>query len=328
MKNGKLMRWNKLCVWIAWCVLCLWTMEVSAQDVLPVKSRPDRHSGHVSDSKAMQQLLKFVQVSHAMPASFRETTENRIEDPTGELLPFWQKLSVLDRPLRIVHIGDSHVRGHVFPYVVRRQLEDDFGRDAVLDMQVSYRTSGLAQETGAAGIVYHILGVNGATYGSFSTPENIQQIIDLNPDFVILSFGTNEAHARRYSSAEHITHMDYLLGELKKGCPQAVYLLTTPPGAYVRNGRRGARVINPRTKLVVKTEQDYAASRKLALWDMYHIVGGERRACLNWSAGNYYQRDKIHFTQDGYILQGLLLHEAIIKSYNNYVETQLDGTRN
>lgn len=151
MKNGKLMKWNKLCVWVAWCILCLWTMEASAQDVLPVKSRSDRHSGQVSDSKAMQQLLKFVQVSNPMPASFRETTENRIEDPTGELLPFWQKLSVLDRPLRIVHIGDSHVRGHVYPYVVRRQLEDDFGREAVLDMQVNYRTSGLAQETGGGG---------------------------------------------------------------------------------------------------------------------------------------------------------------------------------
>lgn len=121
------MRWNKLCVWLVSCFLCLWVKGV-AQDVVPVKSRPDRHSGHVSDSKAMQQLLKFIQVSNPMPVSFRETTENRIEDPTGELLPFWQKLSVLDRPLRIVHIGDSHVRGHVFPYVARRQLEDDFGR--------------------------------------------------------------------------------------------------------------------------------------------------------------------------------------------------------
>lgn len=328
MRNGKPMRWSKIGLWAGVCVLSLWITKGAAQDVVPMKSRPDIHSGQVFDSKAMQQLMKFIPVSNPMPATFRETTENRIEDPTGELLPFWKELSVLDRPLRIVHIGDSHVRGHVYPYIVRRQLEDDFGREAVLDMQVNYRTSGLAHETGAAGIVYHIVGVNGATYSSFSTPENIQQIISLHPDLVILSFGTNEAHARRYSSSEHVAHMDYLLGELRKGCPQAVYLLTTPPGAYVRNGRRGARVINPRTKLVVKTEREYAASRKLALWDLYHIVGGERRACLNWSAGNYYQRDKIHFTQEGYILQGLLLHEAIIKSYNNYVETQLDGTRN
>ena len=63
MKNGKPMRWNKLCVWLVSCFLCLWVTEGVAQDVVPVKSRPDRHSGHVSDSKAMQQLLKFIQVS-------------------------------------------------------------------------------------------------------------------------------------------------------------------------------------------------------------------------------------------------------------------------
>lgn len=328
MKDEKLMKWSSLRIYMLLCGLCIWITGLSAQDVLPEKAHLDHSSAPISNSKAIQQLMKFVPVSNPMPLGFRDTIENRIEDPTGELFTFWKKLSVLDRPLRIVHIGDSHVRGHVFPYIVRRQLEEDFGREAVLDMQVNYRTSGLAYETGAAGIVYHILGVNGATYASFATPENIKQVIDLNPDLVILSFGTNEAHGRRYSSAEHVAQMDYLLEELKKGCPQAVYLLTTPPGAYIRNGRRGNKMINPRTRIVVETEREYAISRKIGLWDMYHIVGGERRACLNWSAGNYYQRDKIHFTREGYILQGLLLHEAIIKSYNNYVETQLDGTWN
>ena len=59
--------------------------------------------------------------------------------------------------MRVVHIGDSHVRGHLYPYVVRQLLEEDFGKDAVLDMKVSYRTSGIAHETGSPGIVYHIL---------------------------------------------------------------------------------------------------------------------------------------------------------------------------
>lgn len=146
------MKWSEIRFWGILFGFLLGALPLLAQDALPEKSRPDRHSGHVSDSEAMQQLMRFVEVSNPMPASFKGATENTIIDPTHELEPFWQKLSVLDRPLRIVHIGDSHVRGHVYPYIVRRQLEDDFGREAVLDMQVSYRTSGLAQETGAAGI--------------------------------------------------------------------------------------------------------------------------------------------------------------------------------
>jgi lysophospholipase L1-like esterase len=271
----------------------------------------------------MKQLMQFVSVDSPMPAVFRNTTENELTDPAGSLHPFWEKLGALDRPLRIVHIGDSHVRGHVFPYVMRCSLEDDFGSKAVENIPVTYQTSGIARETGSNGVVYHILGVNGATCQSFSTPEHIRQIADLHPDLVILSFGTNEAHGRRYNASEHTAAMNYLIAELKASCPDVAFLMTTPPGAYVRNGRRG-KIISPRTPLVVENELKFAREHGIAIWDMYDIVGGKQRACLNWNAAKMYQRDKIHFTHEGYTLQGLLLHEAFIKAYNHYVATRLD----
>ena len=127
-------------------------LPLLAQDVLPEKSRPDRHSGHVSDSEAMQQLMRFVEVSNPMPAGFKGTTENTITD----LRMNWS-LSGRSFPcstVRYVSCTSAILMcgGMCYPYIVRRQLEDDFGREAVLDMQVSYRTSGLAQETGAAGL--------------------------------------------------------------------------------------------------------------------------------------------------------------------------------
>ncbi len=70
--------------------------------------------------------------------------------------------------------------------------------------------------------------------------------------------------------------------------------------------------------------QQFAREHGIAIWDMYDIVGGKQRACLNWNAAKMYQRDKIHFTHEGYTLQGLLLHEAFIKAYNHYVATRLD----
>lgn len=206
---------------------------------------------------------------------------------------------------------------------MRCSLEDDFGSKAVENIPVTYQTSGIARETGSNGVVYHILGVNGATCQSFSTPEHIRQIADLHPDLVILSFGTNEAHGRRYNASEHTAAMNYLIAELKASCPDVAFLMTTPPGAYVRNGRRG-KIINPRTPLVVENELKFAREHGIAIWDMYDIVGGKQRACLNWNAANMYQRDKIHFTHEGYTLQGLLLYEAFIKAYNHYVATRLD----
>lgn len=316
------MKLKQLVFYIA-CLTALVAMPGYAQDVLPECPKPDKHSSPVYPSHEMKQLMQFVSVDSPMPAVFRNTTENELTDPAGSLHPFWEKLGALDRPLRIVHIGDSHVRGHVFPYVMRCSLEDDFGSKAVENIPVTYQTSGIARETGSNGVVYHILGVNGATCQSFSTPEHIRQIADLHPDLVILSFGTNEAHGRRYNASEHTAAMNYLIAELKASCPDVAFLMTTPPGAYVRNGRRG-KIINPRTPLVVENELKFAREHGIAIWDMYDIVGGKQRACLNWNAAKMYQRDKIHFTHEGYTLQGLLLHEAFIKAYNHYVATRLD----
>ena len=61
------------------------TIQLRAQDALPEKARQDRNAGHVSDSKALQQLMKFVEVSNPMPAGFKGTTEHKITDPTNEL---------------------------------------------------------------------------------------------------------------------------------------------------------------------------------------------------------------------------------------------------
>lgn len=316
------MKLKQLVFYIA-CLTALVAMPGYAQDVLPECPKPDKHSSPVYPSHEMKQLMQFVSVDSPMPAVFRNTTENELTDPAGSLHPFWEKLGALDRPLRIVHIGDSHVRGHVFPYVMRCSLEDDFGSKAVENIPVTYQTSGIARETGSNGVVYHIVGVNGATCQSFSTPEHIRQIADLHPDLVILSFGTNEAHGRRYNASEHTAAMNYLIEELKASCPDVAFLMTTPPGAYVRNGRRG-KIINPRTPLVVENELKFAREHGIAIWDMYDIVGGKQRACLNWNAAKMYQRDKIHFTHEGYTLQGLLLHEAFIKAYNHYVATRLD----
>lgn len=57
---------------------------------------------------------------------------------------------------------------------------------------------------------------------------------------------------------------------------------------------------------------------------MYNIVGGKTDACRNWTKHYMLRADGIHFTPDGYRLQGNLLHQALIKAYNEYVATGLE----
>ena len=52
---------------------------------------------------------------------------------------------------------------------------------------------------------------------------------------------------------------------------------------------------------------------------MYEVVGGKKRACKNWTEAKLMRPDHVHYLPEGYILQGNLLYQALIKAYNDYV---------
>ncbi len=272
-------------------------------------------------------VIRGAMLKSALPESFLKTQSNRLirEDA---LFPFFEKIKANQGPVRVVHLGDSHVRGHVFPVAVRRELEAVWGSDAVEETKITYKTSALAKETGAPGLVYHAIGINGAKYEDFDTEKGLKQVSDLKPDMIILSFGTNEAHGRNYTESWHETEMDALVQSLRRRCPEAVILLTTPPGSYwshrvktVSAGRSRyvtRRVPNEHTKRVVATQLSYADRWQLPVWDLYGIVGGSLFACRNWNNAGLQRPDKIHYTPEGYKLQGRLLAEAILNAYQRY----------
>ncbi|KAA5434629.1 lipase, partial [Bacteroides cellulosilyticus] len=55
------------------------------------------------------------------------------------------------------------------------------------------------------------------------------------------------------------------------------------------------------------------------VWDMYEAVGGRQRACLNWQAAKLMRPDHVHYLPEGYVLQGELFYQALLKAYNDYV---------
>lgn len=266
--------------------------------------------------------VRPVEVSSSMPAAFRDTSDNSLIRPE-KLYPFFEKILCADAPVRIVHLGDSHVRGHVFPVATRKRLEQAWGDFAVLPDSITYRTTALARETGRPGPVYHAMGINGATTANFTTEEKLAEIESLHPDLLILSFGTNESHTRNYKEEEHDWQLDSVVSIMSTRFPNAIIMLTTPPGSYVRQSRR-QRVINTKTVRVVNTMLRFAERKELPVWDLYDIAGGRNRACLNWTSGRYMQNDRVHYTHAGYNLQGSLLGEAILKAYNQYVGDRLD----
>ena len=252
--------------------------------------------------KKTKDTIAFDRVS--FPAGFRGMRENEIIDSISLLSPVFERLKKVhtrlsDDTVRIVHIGDSHVRGHIYPRTVGAHLTDTFGAVSYTDM-----------------------GVNGATSLTFTHPERIADIVALQPELLILSFGTNESHNRSYNANTHYYQIDELVRLLKENLPDVPILLTAPPGSYESFRQRRRRVtyaVNPRTATAVATIRKYAKDHGLLVWDMYDVVGGKNRACQNWTGARLMRPDHVHYLPEGYVLQGNLLYEALIKAYNQYV---------
>ena len=155
-----------------------------------------------------------IAVQTSFPSAFRETGRDEIIDSIALLTPVFERLrqvraGLSEDTVRILHIGDSHVRGHIYPQTTGTLLKETFGAVSYTDM-----------------------GVNGATCLTFTHPGRIADIAAMKPELLILSFGTNESHNRRYNVNLHYNQMDELVKLLRDSLPDVPILLTTPPGSY------------------------------------------------------------------------------------------------
>lgn len=296
------------------CLLSLLPGILRAQDALPPCG--SAHSA-VAPPDTLLYLWQHTELIPEpfvpLPVGFKETRPNVLTDSLGVLRPFWEQLrtatwhhtarrttdtTAVDS-LCIVHIGDSHIRGHIYPRTAGALMRQSFGVVRYVDK-----------------------GINGAFCQTFTRPQLIDEIAALRPCLLILSFGTNEAHNRRYLPQVHYQHLSELVRLLQNRLPHVPILLTTPPGQYERVGRnrrqRSYRV-NPRTALAVQTIHRFADANGCAVWDLYAVAGGARRACLNWQSCKLMRPDRIHYLPAGYELQGQLLHQALVKGYNDYL---------
>lgn len=240
-------------------------------------------------------------------ATFRGLADNVIASPEV-VRPLMERLAKGRDVVRIVHVGDSHIRGYYYSQATRDVLESVYGNTAVEPRRIVGTSSGILTETGQPGLVYQTIGINGATCNTYTKDTaRLAEIAAQKPDLIILSFGTNEAHNTNYSEAAHTTQMQRLTDALRERCPDAVFLLTTSPGSY-QNGRP-----NPRTKRVAANIVAFAAEHGMASWDMFTILGGDGNILNNWASRKMQRQDRVHFNAEGYTLMGRMLAEALLK---------------
>lgn len=173
---------------------------------------------------------------------------------------------------------------------------------------------GFSLENAQPGILYHSIGVNGACFKQYSNNDMfLEQLDALLPNIFIVSLGTNEASTSYFNANVFRDELDAFVKKLKKLYPHIPILLISPVENYRRS--RSSYLSNSNIGKLRDVIKAYAENHSVAYWDMYDVCGGDKASSL-WYKGGLMAKDRIHYTVEGYRIQGALFYEAIVNSYS------------
>lgn len=178
------------------------------------------------------------------------------------------------------------------------------------------------------GLVLDAIGNNGACYSSYlKIADFAKQTAVFAPELIILSLGTNEAFGTE-SDEQIYACIDSIISQLRSVHKHAKFLLTTPMechkkvwrttkrrmkrGKY-RSRRTMAFVTNKRVAEVRKVILRYGSERKVPVWDLYEVAGGDGASAKWLNVGLMNPRDHVHCLKSGYELRGSLLADALLE---------------
>ena len=150
MTGEKLMRKNNLLsvfililtgILTAPCFLLM----ITAQDRIPACPPLGKTLKKIKPLREMTWANDTISAQIFFPTAFRETGRNEIIDSIALLAPVFEHLrqvraGLSEDTVRIVHIGDSHVRGHIYPQTTGARLTETFGAVSYIDKGVNGAT--------------------------------------------------------------------------------------------------------------------------------------------------------------------------------------------
>ena len=186
-----------------------------------------------------------------------------------------------------------------------------------------FTLTGLEPLSGRRGINYSCSGTNGASLITWleKCPDLERDLKLVNPDLTIFAIGINDSacKAAEFNVERFKERYRRLISLIRKQSPDCAFLFITNNDSY-RYIRRGM-TYNWNGPTVEKAMFELAEEYGGAVWDLYEIMGG-KDSVLKWRDAGLCKADKLHFTQEGYVLLGDLLFNAMVDDYNAQKEAQ------
>lgn len=193
-----------------------------------------------------------------------------------------------------------------------------FKLDKTDSLQNHFSLFGFNFASSDPGIIYHTIGVNGAQFESYlSCKYFVPNLRALNPDWVIVSLGTNDAYTLDFDTVNFKKSVECLVGYIKDAAPNAAVLLTTPGDHRIRKID-----INTNVQLASNILMRIAKRKELSCWDFNTVMGG-LGAIDYWNRAGLAHTDYLHYSRKGYEYQAQLLFSAFLKAYDDYLSQQI-----
>ena len=181
------------------------------------------------------------------------------------------------------------------------------------NIESKFSLFGFCFDNNRHGISYHSIGVNGASVPSYLRCVNLERQLGLMPpDLVIFSIGINDAYENNFLKESYGKNYDTLIQRIYSVNPEAAILFTTNNDSYYHQKYPNKRVYEAKEAMV-----NLAESKKLALWDLFEIMGG-LNSIQKWHSDDLAKKDLLHLNYKGYNLIGDLLFEAFMEAYKIY----------
>ncbi len=181
----------------------------------------------------------------------------------------------------------------------------------------TFVVNGLLIDNDEPGIVYSTIGVNGASVPSYLGCVNFERDLNLfKPDLAIFAIGINDATASNFTDSLFVANYDALLTHIRNVSPQCAFIFITNNDSFKRI-RRSKYTVNKNGLIAQHGFYMLAEKWNAPVWDLFEIMGG-LGSMQKWQNNHLAQKDKVHFTREGYSIIGQLFFDAFLNYYLNY----------
>ncbi len=194
------------------------------------------------------------------------------------------------------------------------------------------RVFGVVLESGARGVEYDSLGVNGAYIGLLANYLDVnhwaEQLRHRKPDLVIIGYGTNESQFERLPMDQYERDTREAIRRIRAALPGVSIMLVGPMDRAMR-GAGGTLVTRPMIPKLISYQRRIASDTGCAFFDTYTAMGGEGTAarwCL--ARPRLMGGDYTHPTAQGAEIVGTLIYDAMMRAYEKYKDRETETALN